>query len=258
MEKPVIYAIIKHWKGEIEMLRYIICEDNKEFQNRLHTIINKVMMPYNFEYKINAFTKYNKDLKEIINRPNEQKVYVLDIELEDVSGLEIASEIRENDLESIIIFVTCHNECRNDIFYSRLLALDYIPKDKIWSMRFEETIKYVINALNKQQVLMFNYNRNSYRIPLDDILYVEKMQDNMKCTIHTEDGKEYTIISTIIGLTKRLGEGFFQSHKSCIVNLKKIAKVNYDDNIISFKNGTSAYLLSNRKKKQMRRYVEDN
>ncbi len=237
------------------MLRFIICEDNKDFLNRLHTIITKVMMPYNFEYKINKFTQYNKEVEEIIKRKNEQKIYVLDIELADISGLEIASEIREHDMESIIIFVTSHNECRNDIFYSRLLALDYIPKDKLWASRFEETIDYVVKNLNKQQVLLFDFNYNSYRIPFHDILYIEKVQDNQKCTIYTEDGKEYGIISTIAELSKRLGYGFFQSHKSCIVNLEKIARVNYNENIITFKNGTSAYLLSNRKKKQMRQYV---
>ena len=42
------------------MLRFIICEDNKEHLDRLCNIINKVMMPYNFEYKINKFTQYNK------------------------------------------------------------------------------------------------------------------------------------------------------------------------------------------------------
>ena len=80
------------------MLRFIICEDNKDFLGRLSNIINKVMMPYNFEYKISKFTEYNKEVEEIINRKNEQKVYVLDIELGDISGLEIASEIREKGI----------------------------------------------------------------------------------------------------------------------------------------------------------------
>ena len=83
------------------MLRFIVCEDNKDFLSRLCNTINKVMMPYNFEYKISKFTDYNKEVEEIIKRKNEQKVYILDIELGDISGLEIASEIRENDLESI-------------------------------------------------------------------------------------------------------------------------------------------------------------
>ena len=238
------------------MLRFIICEDNKDFLSRLHTIVNKVMMPYNFEYKVNTFTQYNKEVEELIKKKNEQKIYVLDIELADVSGLEIASEIREHDMDSIIIFVTGHNECKNDIFYSRLLAIDYIPKDRLWSSRFEETVDYVVKALNKQKVLIFDFNYNSYRIPFDDILYIEKVQDNQKCTIYTEDGKEFGIISSITDLAKKLGEGFFQSHKSCIVNVEKIAKINYNENIITFKNGISAYLLSNRKKKQLREYVE--
>ena len=64
-------------------------------------------------------------------------------------------------------------------------------------------------------------------------------------------------MSTILDLSKKLGKGFFQSHKSCIVNLEKIKEVDYNENIITFKNGVSAYLLSNRKRKQMRQYVGD-
>ena len=237
------------------MLRFIICEDNQDFLNRLCTIVNKVMMPYNFEYKISKFTQYNKEVEEIIERKYEQKVYVLDIELGDISGLEIASEIRENDLESVIIFVTSHTECRNDIFYSRLLAIDFIPKDKIWSGRFESTIEYTVKAINRKRVLVFEYNYNSYRIPFDNILYIEKVQDNAKCIINTEDGGQYEIIASISQLIKRLGPNFFQTHKSYIVNIEKIKKIDYADNLITFKNGESLYLLSNRKKKQLREYV---
>ena len=112
------------------MLRFIICEDNKDFLNRLSNSITKVMMPHNFEYKINKFTQYNKEVEEIISTKDEIKIYVLDIELPEVSGLEIASRIREDDLESIVIFVTSHPEFKNDIFYSRLLAIDYISKNQ--------------------------------------------------------------------------------------------------------------------------------
>lgn len=237
------------------MLRYIICEDNKDFLSRLSTIVNKVMMPYNFDYKISRFTHYTSEITEIIKRKNEQKVYILDIELPEVSGLEIASEIREHDLESIIIFVTSHNEFRNDIFYSRLLALDYIPKDRLWSDRFENTMKHTIKVINRRRVLLFNFNYNAYRIPFDEILFIEKMQENQKCLINTEDGEQYEIISSISGLSKKLGPSFFQSHKSCIINVEKIRKINYSDNTITFTNGDCLYLLSNRNKKRLKEYV---
>lgn len=237
------------------MLRFIVCEDNKDFIGRLSSIINKVMMPYNFEYKISKFTQYNKEVEELIARKDEQKIYVLDIVLPEISGLEIASEIRENDLESMIIFVTSHNEFRNDIFYSRLLAVDYIPKDKLWADRFEKTIVYAVKVVNKRRVLAFEFNYNSYRIPFDDILYIEKVSDQLKCIINTENGSQYEIVSSISQLAKRLGPNFFQSHKSCLVNVEKIKKINYADNTITFTNNKCVYLLSNRKKKSLREYV---
>ena len=58
------------------MLRFIVCEDNKDFLSRLCTIVNKEMMPYNFEYKISKFTEYSNELKAIINKKYEQKIYV--------------------------------------------------------------------------------------------------------------------------------------------------------------------------------------
>lgn len=237
------------------MVRFIVCEDNKEFMTRLQTSINKVMMPYNFEYKINKFSEYNKDLVKVINKQHELKIYILDIELGEVSGLEIASEIREKDQDSVIVFVTQHNECRNDIFYSRLIAYDYIPKDRFWKDRFESTIALIIKAMNKRRILSYEYNYNSYRIPFDEILYIEKMQENQKCMIFTEDEEQYEISTSMIQLAKRLGPNFFQSHKSCIINLDKVKKINYADNTITFRNGEEVYLISNRRKKQLREYV---
>ena len=237
------------------MLRFIVCEDNKDFLGRVCNVVNKVMMPYNFEYKISKFTYYDKEVEEIIKRKNEQKVYILDIELGDISGLEIASEIRERDLESIIIFITSHPECKNDIFYSRLLALDYIPKDRLWSDRFENTLEYTIKAINRRRILTFEFNHNSYRVPFDDILYIEKVQDNQKCIINTENNNQYEINTTITDLAAKLGPSFLQSHKSGIINIEKIKKINYADNTITFLNNKCVYLLSNRKKKELREYV---
>ena len=149
MKKSDIIKVLLHERSEQpKMLRFIICEDNKEFNSRISEIINKVMMSYNFEYKLNKFFEYNKEVEELIIRKNEQKVYVLDIELPNISGLEIASSVRTEDLDSPIIFITSHPECQNDIFYSRLLAIDYINKDRLWADRFEKTIIYTVKNIN--------------------------------------------------------------------------------------------------------------
>lgn len=237
------------------MLRFIICEDNKEFMDKMSKIINKVMMPHNFEYKINKFQEYNKEIEELIKNDIDQKIYILDIELPNISGLEIASEIRSRDLDSIIIFITSHPEFKNDIFYSRLLAIDYINKNQLWQDRFEETIKHSFKNINKKRILTFEFNHNSYRLQTNKINYIEKIQDNQKCRIHMTDGSSYDLITTIIELEKQLGSNFYRSHKSCLVNIDNIKRINYADNTITFQNDESLYLISNRNKKGLKEHV---
>ena len=237
------------------MLRFIICEDNKNYLEQISIIINKIMMPYNFEYKINKYREYNKEVEEIIVRKHEQKIYILDIELPEISGLEIASAIRENDLESMIIFVTSHPECQNDIFYSRLLAIDYINKNKLWKDRLEQTVKYAVKNINNRRTFSFDFNYNTYRLCIDDILYVEKVPENQKCIIVMEDGNKYEIISSIAKLKEKLGASFYQSHKSCLVNVEKIKKINYHEGTITFRNNQTIYLISYRNKKGLKEYV---
>jgi two-component system response regulator AgrA len=239
------------------MLNFIICEDNKESLNKVNTLLTRVLMPYNFDYKIHKFSQYNKELQDIINDTNTQKIYILDVELPEVSGLEIASEIREKDWNSVIIFLTAHNECKDDVFYSRLLAIDYIAKNVLSYSRLAETIKLVLDRFNQEKIFIFRYDSITYRIPHNNILYIEKVQSNKKCLIITEDGETYEVCETISNLLKILGKDFYQSHKSCIVNVTKIKHIDFTENFITFKNGKQTELLSNRHRKDLREYVSN-
>ena len=78
------------------MIRFITCDDNKEALDKTVNAIRKIMMPYNFDYKISKFSKYDEELEKLILSRDEQKVYILDVEMPGVSGLEIATKIRDN------------------------------------------------------------------------------------------------------------------------------------------------------------------
>lgn len=240
------------------MLRFITCEDNDEALEKTVLAIRKIMMPYEYDYKISKFRKYNEELETIIKTPGEQKVYILDIEMPKVSGLEIASEIRENgDWESMIIFVSAHPECKDDIFYSRLMALDFISKYFNYEKRLEESLTKVLDIYNIKNTLIFNYDYVTYRVPINKILYIEKITSNKKCIIVTENGEKFEVVSTLKELMKKLTTDFYQSHKSCVVNTKKIYQVDYIDNLITFYNNTQTNLLSARCKKGLKKYVGD-
>ena len=239
------------------MLKFIICEDNNQGLEQMCRIVTKAMMNYELEYKIEKFNEYNNKVKEIINDEFSNKIYILDIELPIVSGLEIASEIRENDGSSQIIFVTAHSECKNDIFYSRLNAIDFISKYNRYQERLEETINYIIQKMYRDKTISFSYNHVYSKIAFKEINFIEKAPLQNKCIIHLSNGEEKYVTRSIVKLKEELGPMFYQTHKSCVVNVENIKRIEYSKYIIYFKNGDSTNLLTPSARKKLKERVGD-
>ena len=209
------------------MIKFIICDDNKEALDIASKSVTKAMMNYDIEYKVLKFTKYDENLKEQIKDEHNTKIYILDIELPIVSGLEIASEIRETDDDSIIIFVTAHPECKNDIFYSRLEVIDYISKYYRYDERIEETIKYIMTKRYRQNTFSYTYNHVHNKLLYKEMNYIEKEPFQNRCIIHLVNKEEKIVTKTIQNIKKELGPMFFQSHKSCLINLNNIKRIKF-------------------------------
>lgn len=237
------------------MIKFVVCDDNIESLESASKTVTKIMMKYDIEYKICKFTKYTEKLKDIINDEFNTKIYILDIELPIVSGLEIASEIREVDDKSTIIFVTAHSECKNDIFYSRLQAIDFISKYHRYQERLEQTIEHVLKKMYKEKTLDFTYNYVYNRLLYKEINYIEKLPSQNKCVIHLINGDEKPIGATITKLKEELKPTFYQTHKSCLVNLSNIKQIDYAKFTIYFRNGESTNLLTPSARKELKEHV---
>lgn len=231
------------------MLKIIIYEDNKVSLERAIAATHKALGNYDVDYKICKYLNYCDDLINDINDRINKKIYILDIEVPQMSGIELAAKIRENDWDCIIIFVTLHPECKNDIFYSRLMAYDYISKYNTYDKRLEKTIEKAYKIVGKKRVFAYKYRNILYRLELDDILYVERLNGTRRNIIYTESGMEYNIVGNLQKIQEQLGEEFAFSHKSCIINLNKVAQVDYVNGIIKLKNGLCIDKLSIRQKK---------
>ena len=236
------------------MIKFIICEDNLDTLERTSQTVTKSMMKYDIEYKVYKFPKYTNELKKLINENGNVKIYILDVELPGISGLEIASEIREDDDDSIIIFATAHPDYRDDIFYSRLSAIDYIPKQQLYQERLQNTIEYVIDKKYKNKSISIISKHNHCKILYKEINYIEKCQMQNKCIIHLVDGETKEVITSITKMKEQLGNTFFQTHKSCLVNLKNIKNIDYSNCIITFQNGDKTTLFAVATKKELREH----
>lgn len=239
------------------MIKFILYDDREETFRRTSNIINRFMMNHDVEYRIEKFSRYDVDLENLIKNDKSEKIFLLDVEVPNVNGISLAAKIRKYDWNSIILFLTSHERYRNTAFAERLMILDYVCKKmNNYQELLKECLETALTALDKNRnMLIYKFNSLTYRIPVDEILYIVKIPLNKKCMIHTVNGEKYEIAGNIPQVLEKMGPKFRQCHKSCIANVKNVRIVDSANCIITFKNGKSINMLSVRMRKGFEDYV---
>ena len=135
------------------MIDFVVCEDNKIILQKNVDIINKTMFNNNINYRVYQFTNKDKKLQELIDDNEEIKIYILDIELENTSGIDIASEIRKNDKKSIIIISTTYIEYLPFALKNKLMLFDFISKFEDYENNLSNVITKAITQLKEQNII---------------------------------------------------------------------------------------------------------
>lgn len=239
------------------MLNFIVYEDEKEFSSKIISLIKKIMRDSDKQYEIKEFSAYDREMKKIICNSN-PKIYIMDIEIPNsLSGIDISRIIRETDWNSIIILVTSHVDLSYEALKAQIMLLDFISKYNECLPSLEKTIKKALSNINYKKVLVFEFNRVTYRIYTDDIFYIYKDSVDRKSIIVTEYGN-FSINKTISVVYDMLDDRFYISHRSCIINTSKIFRIDWTKNIIYFNNKLHIDYLSRDKKKGLKEIVENN
>lgn len=237
------------------MLDIVVYERSKDFMLKDINSINLALSDYDGDYRIHKYDSYTKELDLLIKKKKEgKKIYILDVLVDGVSGLEVATKIRKYDWDSIIIITAENEKYRNDVFYIRLMVLDFIVKCSCYECRLLDGVKTAISIIDKQRIFTFKYNYVSYRIPYSQICYIEKEPTIKRCIIHTIDN-QYNITGSINGILTQLNHDFCKTHQSCIVNLNNIKSVDFSTHTILFKNGDKTDMLTVKMKKEIKKYV---
>jgi two-component system response regulator AgrA len=217
-------------------------------------VITKLMLPMDIEYKTLFFDKYDKNFANLINKKIGKKIYILDVELNMHSGIDIARKIREKDWGSIIIILTAHYELAYDAFKNRLMLLDFISKFDNYEQNLYDTLKIALKAFNVKKYLNFKFNRISYRIDLADVLYIVKDTAKRNIIIKTFSN-EYAVNLNLNQISEMLTEDFVRTHRACIINKENVKNIDFKENTITFSNDEKILLLSKMYKKEVKKYV---
>lgn len=239
------------------MINFIIYEDNEIVQKEYGEIIHNFIMKKDISYKITKINSYDNTTKSLIKNLEDNKIFIIDIEVPGKSGLELAREIRNSgDWNSPIIICTSHKELKNTGFASRLLMLDFIIKDKDILDNLKKSLKIAFNIINNHKSYNFLFNGEYYQIPYESILFIEKNLNDNYSTLFTKRSK-YVIKDSIINILSNLDdERFLKCSRSCIVNMDNILSIDFINNIICFGELTTD-LISREGKKALKNFVKE-
>ena len=232
------------------MINVIICDDNEKDRNNFKRMVKAFMDKNKKEYTIYTFNDFNKSFYEKVDTKIPFKIYLLDIETPTKSGIDVAREIRRKDVDSVIIFLTAHEELGNIVLKDDLMFLSFINKFDNCENRLNKSLEKALDLLNKKNTIRFMDRNVLYTININDILYITKDSFERKTVIKTD----YTEFKVNLSLTKiidMLDDRFIQTHRACYINSDRKVKIDKAEKIILFDNGEKIDLLSDKYRKEV-------
>ena len=239
-----------------------ILEDDLMQQTRISDIIRELVSEGAFSVrKLEVFSKPHKLLSSINEKGNHQ-IFLLDIDIDGnrKKGLEVASEIRQQDANAVIIFVTTHSEFAPISFKYKVSALDFIEKT-VSNVEFKQQLKQTLTFVNQKigdvdddEMFVFETAQSRIQVPMRDIYYFATAATPHKVMLitKTERLEFYANLGDITSVNKIL----FSCHRSFLVNLDNIARIDKTQLMIYFENGDSCPVARLKMKALLKKWSE--
>lgn len=207
------------------MAKVMIVEDEHNTAKGLERIIMSINK--NIDVFITGYAE--EALKESCKSTYD--MFLLDIQLLDYSGFELAKELRKIDEYKFtpIVFITAI-PTKELMAFKQTHCYDYIIKP-FDEKEVVEVLNEIINyGIKKEEYISFNMKKYIYRVRMDDIIYLEAIQRRIK--VVTVNEQFYLSHNTLENMESKLAKNFIRCHKGFIVNINYISSIDKSSNYI--------------------------
>lgn len=206
------------------MITIAICDDD----NSQISALKKMLTEWN---SCTVISEYNSAEQFLFNYPDTScDLLLLDIEMGDMNGMELAGKLRDSGDMLPIIFITGFSEHIGDGY--DVEALHYLLKPVDKKKLFQVLDRYACRHKLDNKIILPSGDE-SVLIASDDIVYLEAFGKKTQVTLN--DGKEIICTCGLGAVSEKLGQGFVSCHRSYVVNLGFISSVSKNE--ITIDNG---------------------
>ena len=205
----------------------LICDDEQKYIDEIKKCLCDYCYDHSIIYKVDSFTNST----SAIHSPNTYNIAFLDIEMDNISGLDLAKSLKDKNKNVIVFFITAYEKYIDDAM--DLFALRFIKKP-IDNMRLYSGIDKAVDLINEDEISFFlKSSGTAIRVRANEIMYIEI--GNHKTIIYTENNNYDSAENLDYWEHKLTNVCFSRPHKSFMLNMDYVDK--YQRNEVTLKNG---------------------
>ncbi len=230
-------------------IRIACCDDEKQQLELYKTMFTNIEMRQDIELSVEYFLSGNFMLERFQSEKNPFDLVYLDMDMDEKSGLDLAKEIRQNyHSDCLILFLTNYPKYMQSSFDVR--AFQYMIKPvqfEEFERKFNAARKY-LEKDDKNRVVL-KIDEDNVVFFTNEIYYIEKEKSSKQFLVYLED--KCVVAKGVLSAIENqlLEQHFMRTHRSYLVNMKHIRRIQKNDLVLS--NG-NLVPISRRKEKELK------
>lgn len=209
------------------MLRTAICDDNEIHLKKIAEDFSECCQAYSPE--ISLFSSGQELIDAVEKKEYQPDILLLDIVLNDDSGISVAKRINSLCPGCGIIFLTSFLAYASDVYETRH---SYFILKSQFKERIRSAVAKAISDVGSRKYLSFAERNNTLILPAYQVLYLERSLK--KTIIYHETGKQYETYEKPLVILKDMNNNLFvQCHQSFFVNMERVNAMYADYFIMS-------------------------
>lgn len=222
-------------------MKIALCDDDKQELSRMSALLDSYQIKKGTHFTVSLF--HNSFKLAADARAEHYDLYLLDIIMPGLNGMELAKEIRIFDKAADIIFLTTSPEFAVESYTVK--ATNYLMKPIDQEQLFA-SLDEILEAREQEagKFLMLKSTIGVHKIRLTSLMYVEAQ--NRKVIYYLANGEQIACTDRFSTICEQLLQHpeFIQTHRSFLVNMNYIRLIGTID--MQLQNGTTLPLAQRR------------
>ncbi len=225
-------------------MKIALCDDQAEHLEILKPYVREFFDNRGIGIDITEFLKGS----DIIECEDEFDIVFLDIEMGDISGIEVAEKLKQRKSNSVIIVVTAYNEYLDAAM--DLQVIRFLKKPVVQS-KVDSALERALRDINEKLIVFTTKEHQKIRIKSKDIIYAEAGLKNV--TVHTVTDT-YFVREPLRKIRAALSSADFAvPHNSYVVNLNYITKFKREEIVLDVRDKEISVHIANKKQPEFKR-----